>query len=305
MKINYLLYAIIVFLFVSCGTQKKFVEKTQAEIDQMGDRVNEFSFDTTTTELYVRTVVKVRSVKQIVKYQKAKDKYGVFYELKNLESNVEYDSTTKIVEEQYLLYNRKLNKVLIINNVPNYFEKLFSEKDLKQAKDGKGTSKAKDPQKVDTILTYDIWRFNQFRFGNIMEVGKDSSIYTFHDVLDFKKDHVWYLKKDTIEGAIYLKRFAQKDSFNEDIQEIRPTYPFDMKFRRINNFNFVLKDNRKGFANNPENVKSSEITGQTMKLYRYNKQWFLVFQLTNPPLGMNPFVVFENGSIYAEPYFTN
>lgn len=292
------IYTICTLLILSCSTQKKFTEITEEDKDELGERVGVFYFDPQKTELYVRTVVKVQATKQVVKYQKIKPRERVYYYLANLEPDMVVDGEKiKIIEEQYLLIDREKNRVLVINNIPNYTEKLFSKDPNKLALVKNGTANKGAPE---NFLGYDVWKFNQFRFGEIVQENNTTK-FIFSDVLHWSADHVWYITAGPDE--ITLKRFAEKDKYSESIREVRPTYPFEMKFVKIPDYKFILKDNRKGFK---RAAAQSSITGNTMHLYRHEKKWHLVFQLTQPPLGMNPFISFNNGTIYAAPlYKTN
>lgn len=294
---TYLLAFTCCCLLLSCSTQKKFTENTEEDISSLGDQVSFFSFDPSSTDLYVRTVVKILNTKKVVRYQKPTDRDRRYYQLANLEPymNVD-DSIIKIIEEQYLLIDKKRDMVLFINNIPNYTEKLFSKDVNKLAP---ANAAVKSIGSYDS-LGYDIWKFNQFRFGKIEFNSTDSAGYIFRDVLDGKTNHVWYVKKELDGDEIFLKRFSEKDSYTENIREIRPTYPFDMKFRKIADYKFILKDNRRGFRRASH---LSEIISDEMQLYRHDKKWHLVFKLASPPPGMNPYIVFENGTVYAAPYF--
>ncbi len=139
------------------------------------------------------------------------------YSLTNKEVNTD-SSRKELIEIEYILYSAQHRKILYITTVPDRFQTYYSTHAMPETQ-----MNARD--------------FNTFHFGKIR--AKDKA-----DFKAYKKNITYTWQYDIRPDSFLIRRIIEsKDSIYQNERSVENSIYQGAKFRSINRFEFVYKDN--------------------------------------------------------------
>lgn len=199
----------LLLVFTVCSVIACKVPKFSYQHDSWIDSLKDF--DTVTIDnsydLYVRHVVK--------KLNQSTNEFEPV--------NAPAANNDTIIEIEYLFKSNEHKKVIVLNNVPNNYIKLYSAYNVFSLTGG-----------IDT-MEINIFYLRQFRFGSISEMGEIE--FTPKD--DTSVRHIWN-KEEKADNSLLFKSITVRDVYGDQVRNINQAFALDVVYRRVPAFKLVF-----------------------------------------------------------------
>jgi hypothetical protein len=257
---KYSLLIVIMLFAMSCHIKVLF--KTNAWVNSL-EKVDTVTIDNT-YELYVRYVVK-----------RSDQTTG---EIKPADALISPKDT--IIEIEYLFKSDEYKKVIVLNNVPNNYIKLYERQNVK--------SLAGITDAVEINIRY----LRQFRFGII---NQDCEI-EFIPKDDTTICHIWN-QKLTANDSLLFKSITVKDSLGAQVRYIEPAFALDVVYTKVPAFKMVY--------NKASDTSKNILNDNTFYIAKPRKRYWVIFRFTENIKSSFKNVTFKNRLYTLPPHPSN